>query len=199
MTPELDIALASRHPKIYPTRSRTGQFGFECLDGWAGLLDAAAGLIQKHVDATGADQVFARQVKEKFGSLRIYTWNADDRALAIFDLIEGLSSSICEECGQLGSISEYKGWLRCRCPEHLSPEMRTTISLISIEQAEHTLTEVLDAALLFFEYNVEACLRWFTQPAVALGAVSPVSILNSDEGRRRILCLLWQIECGVLP
>ncbi|VXD03993.1 conserved hypothetical protein [Pseudomonas sp. 9AZ] len=199
MTPELDIALASRHPKIYPPYANDGRFGFECLDGWVDLLDAAAGLIQKHVDETGADQVFARQVKEKFGGLRIYTWNADDRALAIFDLVEGLSSFICEECGRLGSITKRNGWLRCRCPEHLPSEGLMVSCSVPTEHSALILMELMDTALRFFEYNAQSCLKWLTQPALALGAVSPVSIISSDIGRNQILRLLRQIEFGVLP
>ncbi|MCY1548071.1 hypothetical protein D9M68_841590 [compost metagenome] len=149
------------------------------------------------MDATGADQVFARQVKEKFGSLRIYLWNADDRPLAIFDLIEGLSASICEECGRPGTIKDRNGWLRCRCPEHLTSEVVQISRPIPSEQAAATLRELLDAALRLFNYNVQPCLRWFAQPATALESIPPTSILHSHKGRKQILNLLRQIEFGV--
>lgn len=199
MTPELDAALVSRHPKIFPPYSTDGRFGFECLDGWAELLDAAAGLVQQFVDATGVEQVFARQVKEKFGSLRIYLWNADERAVAIFDLIEGLSASICEECGQPGSIQKRNGWLLCRCPEHTMSEAVQANHAARIELSTSTLMELLDVALKRFDYSFQPCLRWFTQPAIVLGSIPPINIVHSDEGRKQILNVLKQIEFGASP
>jgi hypothetical protein len=58
------------------------------------------------------------QVKEKFGTLRLYTNGVED------DLIRGkiwfaeeLSGKICEVCGKAGTLNN-KGWIKCLCEEH---------------------------------------------------------------------------------
>lgn len=58
-------------------------------------------------------QVVAAQVKEKFGGLRFYVDNADDYANGAIALAETLSYTICELCGNPGTLSG--NWLRCLC------------------------------------------------------------------------------------
>src|SRR5665811_1308045 len=46
--------------------------GFECGDGWFDILDALCERIQFTIDNDDVQQVVARQVKEKLGTLRFY-------------------------------------------------------------------------------------------------------------------------------
>lgn len=64
-------------------------------------------------------QVTFDQVKEKFGSLRIYYTGGDYKIQNMVDFAEQLSESICEECGKFNySIGRTtKGWIRNVCQE----------------------------------------------------------------------------------
>ena len=57
------------------------------------------------------------QIKEKFGSLRLYMDNADERANAIASTIEALSERTCEYCGDSG-MTYALGWHRTLCSKH---------------------------------------------------------------------------------
>ena len=81
------------------------------------------------------------QVKEKFGMLRIY-WHSNgvenweevcakvqqderekvvnkyyDEIQSAIDYVEFLSSKVCEECGESGTMTN-KGWMKVRCEQH---------------------------------------------------------------------------------
>lgn len=60
------------------------------------------------------------QIKEKYGSLRIYPHNSlDDRAIDFIDHAENvLSKRICETCGSPGRTRDRAGWYYTSCDEH---------------------------------------------------------------------------------
>jgi hypothetical protein len=57
------------------------------------------------------------QVKEKFGTLRIYIHNASEAANMVVDYAESLSEVTCEMCGAPGKIYRV-GWHSTLCKEH---------------------------------------------------------------------------------
>ena len=57
------------------------------------------------------------QVKEKFGTLRVYLGNTTDEMDELVRQAEYASATICEECGEPGTLYG-KGWLMTRCGEH---------------------------------------------------------------------------------
>ena len=57
------------------------------------------------------------QVKEKFGTLRFYAGQVDDRAQAYIDFAEHMSGKVCEVCGAPGKLGG-KGWIRTLCETH---------------------------------------------------------------------------------
>lgn len=57
------------------------------------------------------------QIKEKFGTLRVYLDHADDRIMALMDMAERLSEVTCEQCGEPGEL-RTGGWLKTLCDEH---------------------------------------------------------------------------------
>jgi hypothetical protein len=76
--------------------------------GWAKLIDRFYDFAPEWTDVT--------QVKEKFGSLRIYC-HTDE---ASFDLIEELEKEslvTCEFCGEAGTTKVYGGWYKTLCPK----------------------------------------------------------------------------------
>lgn len=56
----------------------------------------------------------ASQVKEKYGSLRMYMDYETEEMSAVIRLAEHDSAKTCEECGEPGEV-RGKGWLMCRC------------------------------------------------------------------------------------
>jgi hypothetical protein len=69
------------------------------------------------------------QVKEKYGTLRLY-WDGEpgitrrkaDAIQHALDKLESKSGALCEQCGAPGRLIVSKGgWYRTACPEH-TPE-----------------------------------------------------------------------------
>ena len=112
--------LLKKHPKIFsdadkpPTESLMC-FGFECGDGWVGIIDKLCQRLQRLSDESGF-QVTAFQVKEKFGGLRFYV-NGTDKAMDdAIDFFCEMSYYVCEVCGTTLNVSQTKdGWISTLC------------------------------------------------------------------------------------
>ena len=80
----------------------------ECGKGWHELIaDCMLGLSE------GADIL---QIKEKFGTLRVYITDGTDEDYLLIEKAEKKSSTICEICGQPGSTCYAWGWIKTMCP-----------------------------------------------------------------------------------
>lgn len=55
-----------------------------------------------------------QQIKEKFGTLRLYCDNVDERTEGIIEMAEAMSAKICEVCGSNGERRKG-GWIRTLC------------------------------------------------------------------------------------
>lgn len=66
------------------------------------------------------------QVKEKFGTLRIYFDGGDDHIRDILSEAEDLSSTTCESCGCGQGVHRTKGWHRTLCDTCESNRFKTT-------------------------------------------------------------------------
>lgn len=203
MHEQLDTELCKRYPAIFSVDASDTQplFGFECGDGWFLLIDAACALIQHQIDTTGADQLVASQVKEKFGGLRFYHRQGTEYATLVVGFIDLLSEHVCEICGALGKGVTLCGWMQTRCPAHAS----TTFDdepLLAVARENLLLAppmgELLGAALEFFAHDAQAAARWLAQPALALGHTAPLALTGSVEGQRQVLTLIGRLEHGVL-
>ena len=64
-----------------------------------------------------ADLPKFEQIKEKFGTLRVYTDKNDDYTRGVIDMAESLSMNTCEVCGSHGKTYTI-GWHTTLCPEH---------------------------------------------------------------------------------
>lgn len=90
-------------------------WSLEVGPGWRNLVLKATGAIE----ALGGT---IKQVKEKFGGLRIYA-DGPEIVHKISDWAEKQSKTICEECGESGRIEDMGGgWLKCVCPQHSNQE-----------------------------------------------------------------------------
>jgi len=57
---------------------------------------------------------YVSDVKEKYGSLRVYIDNVDQGIYDFLDGIERESCSVCEECGERGKPRKG-GWIKTLC------------------------------------------------------------------------------------
>lgn len=58
------------------------------------------------------------QVKEKFSELWFYLDGATDEARSLIRATSERSTSICERCGEPGTVREMGAWLYTLCDEH---------------------------------------------------------------------------------
>jgi hypothetical protein len=92
-------------------------FGIECSDGWFDLLYKTFEGIEKILEQDSNFRI--TQIKEKWGSIRIYTNFTNDPIDSLINKAELESEKICEDCGKKGKIINYNGWLRCQCTKCL--------------------------------------------------------------------------------
>ena len=62
------------------------------------------------------DGVIVQQVKEKFGTLSFYTGPAPEEYHQMIREAENESAKICETCGNPGTLTSIRGWMRTICP-----------------------------------------------------------------------------------
>ncbi len=113
MDVKLQNQLQSRYPVLFAGTSKglnesLMAFGCEVGDGWYPLIDETCLKITE-VDP----EAELLQVKEKYGSLRMYLSGNEDAHDITYEA-EAKSSRICEVCGADGKV-RGGGWLRVLC------------------------------------------------------------------------------------
>lgn len=119
--------------------------GFECGNGWFPIIDSLCHQIQEHIDWNNGialdddtnklglgkkkkrkktdrqliPQFVALQVKEKFGSLRIYYRGGDEYCRGLVSMAKAWSWCTCEICGKGGKrhVGHTAGWIGSICDE----------------------------------------------------------------------------------
>jgi hypothetical protein len=117
--------LVNKYPELFTTGdehpAKPLRFSFECNDGWYKLLEKMCKRLNE-VLRTQPEYVqntfFITQIKEKFGTLRVYTTWATNVLTAIMEEAESESLHTCEECGNEGKLRNDLGWVRCLCETH---------------------------------------------------------------------------------
>jgi hypothetical protein len=74
---------------------------FECDDGWLSLIDDCLDKIAKTKQPKHFNVI---QIKEKFGSLRVYTNYSTDEIDKIISDVEDVSYRICEMCSETKTV-----------------------------------------------------------------------------------------------
>ena len=88
---------------------------FECGPGWFNLIQELSLKLEKLIKANAnCVDIYASQVKEKYGTLRFYMSCENDEMTKIIEKYEGISSKTCEVCGNLGT-HRVKTWSEVRC------------------------------------------------------------------------------------
>lgn len=116
-------AIRRKHAAIVPP-----DLPFLVDAGWLNVIDQALSAIEGFLRAEGWIEVArVRQIKEKFGGLRIYVrpdhevdWPDEiaQGVLKIRDEFEGRSKHICEICGDPGEIRVIRHYHQCLCEHH---------------------------------------------------------------------------------
>ncbi len=97
----------------YPDLFKHAHIG--CGNGWLKIIETAASALDKVRKEKKLDLSFT-QIKEKFGTLRLYVNIVDVEVNQIIAGAETASINICEDCGAPGSqISKGGYWLRTLC------------------------------------------------------------------------------------
>ena len=101
----------------YTLQNNLMAFAPECDNGWDDILEELCDKIQKLVDSEPErykDFEFT-QVKEKFGSLRVYCNYEDDEINKLIDEACAKSERTCEICGNPGRITYRGTWMKTLC------------------------------------------------------------------------------------
>lgn len=117
MDKKLELKLIKEYPKLFRDCNKSPKetlmcWGCECGNGWYGILAELFEQLSKYED------IVLVQVKEKFGTLRVYYTGSTDEDYEeiekFIDEAEGKSAITCEICGNEGKLSN-KGWLITLC------------------------------------------------------------------------------------
>lgn len=99
--------LKKKYPKII-------KCGFECDLGWYDLIDYVCFFLQFDIEKNNYPSLEFIQIKEKFGTLRMYHKGANERQYGVINFAEFLSQAICELCGDKGKLCS-KMWAKTLC------------------------------------------------------------------------------------
>ena len=118
MKKKLEQKIFEDFPNLYsPEKSETETlmcFGFECSDGWFDLIYRLSKDLNEMEDLPEGFEII--QVKEKFGSLRVYPNYGNEKIYDRINQAEKEASETCEVCGKSGELREG-GWMRTLCEE----------------------------------------------------------------------------------
>ena len=90
-------------------------FGLECDDGWYDIIDTCCSLIKSHYKNKKEIDFEFVQVKEKFGTLRLYYQGGDDFVGGVIDAAEAFSARVCEITGNPGKLRVKHMWYKTLC------------------------------------------------------------------------------------
>lgn len=114
MNQELVDKLSAKYPHVFKKLKY-----IECCDGWFELIDSMCSLIEDYIIKLPIelqDQIFAEQIKQNFGLLRVYFSKNISYIDGAIDMAEMCSKYTCEDCGSHGEIRS-KGWIQVLCEE----------------------------------------------------------------------------------
>ncbi len=91
---------------------------WECGKGWWPLIEKVAAAIDSFNAAHPDSPVEVSQIKQKFGGLRIYCYNAPEDIRQLIDLAVNASWHTCEKCGSItGVTTNLEGYQLTLCPD----------------------------------------------------------------------------------
>jgi hypothetical protein len=126
MTPEQDKELCLKYPNLFKLRDTPKDisnypicWGFECDSGWFSIIDNLCFKLNKIIETVPKEEqenYYVLQCKEKFGTLRYYMSCETEEMSKVIQETEDLSASICEFCGNPGTLDTSQYWVKTLCP-----------------------------------------------------------------------------------
>lgn len=118
MSPDLENKLISDFPSLFrgankPLTESLMKFGCEHDDGWFNIIYCMCKSINDHIKNKKelVDYEFT-QIKEKFGTLRVYDAGSDDFIEGVIAMAENLSAFTCEVTGNPGKVCRSGNWYK---------------------------------------------------------------------------------------
>lgn len=119
--------LIKKYPKIFQDYEGNpgGVNWFGCPSGWLPIVEDLFGAIQDYIDNIKSYtkeegwkhpvQFTCTTLKEKLGSLRVYSNTSDYNQNGMVKMAEYLCSLTCTHCGSREDIKMRKGWIEPVC------------------------------------------------------------------------------------
>jgi hypothetical protein len=141
MDQELQNKLFEKYPQFFVNKDKTPMqspmcFGIETGNGWFGIISSLCWMIRQHEDNKTWRQKYLEenepeklknepeyfpvkfdQIKEKYGTLRVYFSGGDEYVEGLVSMAEAISGKICEVCGNKGEPNKG-GWITTLCEAH---------------------------------------------------------------------------------
>lgn len=115
MAPDKVQFLRNIHPKLFSQLE-----SIDIGDGWYNLLRSTLIAVELEISNLPVELqagIYLKQIKEKFGGIRIYFNHTTPHINGVIALAELLSNSTCETCGLPGEHKNLKGWVCTMCDE----------------------------------------------------------------------------------
>lgn len=111
MNEKLTKELQTLFPKLVE------QIGFCHGDGWYNIISDLLLNIHNEVEKKSLS-VKICQIKEKFGTLRVYVDGSNEFIAGLIQMAESISGHTCEICGKPGEIDINRNWYKTLCKFH---------------------------------------------------------------------------------
>jgi hypothetical protein len=121
MSPDLEKKLYNSFSGLFRGKDKAIHeslisFGCEHDDGWFNIIYGMCETINQHLNNKDISYEFV-QIKEKFGTLRVYDNGQDDFIHGVISMAENMSSRTCEVTGKPGKLCKKGHWYRTLCEE----------------------------------------------------------------------------------
>lgn len=141
MDAELENKLYEKYPQFFSNKDKgimqsCMAWGCECGNGWFDIISSLCWMIRQHEDNKVWRKKYLEendpeklkqepeyfpvkfdQIKEKYGTLRVYFSGGDEYVEGLVSMAEAISGKICEVCGNKGQPNKG-GWITTLCEVH---------------------------------------------------------------------------------
>nr|AGS52920.1 hypothetical protein [uncultured bacterium contig00019] len=117
-------------------------FGIEIGLGWYGLLLPVIKEIDDYNKLNPDNKITIEQIKEKFGTLRIYASGCPDYIKKMIIKAEDESAHICEFCGVRCKTVQINNWYWTLCKKHAKEKQEEYDSGVNVVKSMLILNEL---------------------------------------------------------
>lgn len=145
LNPERDckgnpIKFSKKRHKFFYTEWDNLLYGWKLLFGEGLLKEIKQVLIKDDI----LNQIYIKQLKEKFGELRIYTNYGSEELYKVIDKYTTISSNVCYKCGKPDVPMVNTGWICPECRECFEKKNRFQISKLTYDEMASTENRIPD-------------------------------------------------------